>query len=429
MKGFLHGFEGKYQLVIRDQPDTKLWGLLHPPESILRHYEIVDPCRVKIAEFLAFRYDNGLLGLDMKTHYENASEFPKSYVGDDFLDRLVAHIDPKQRYRPLESKIYDPASEKTVHIDYLKTNITLFIEWLVIQSFGADFPLSIHGAPEFDGSRFRFVKLEGHEGGIQNAMTIHYPGEFTPVGETASVLTRPVVSFRLQQLAPERLSARALCHPSPQLVREQFDSLLDRIHRTWPEAISDMERTTVISILFLSADPTNASRLRLGEELREIQEKLQLAKLRDHFRLDQRMSVRPADISQAMLDIEPQIVHFSGHGTATGELCFENQVGETHPIQPEALAALFEQFADRVSCVVLNACYSENQANAIARHIDYVIGMNQAIDDKAAIAFAIGFYQALGAGRTVEEAYELGRAQIRLQSIPEHLTPVLIKKG
>jgi hypothetical protein len=37
-----------------------------------------------------------------------------------------------------------------------------------------------------------------------------------------------------------------------------------------------MKNDGAISILFLSADPTDASRLRLGEELREIQEKLQL---------------------------------------------------------------------------------------------------------------------------------------------------------
>jgi hypothetical protein len=184
-----------------------------------------------------------------------------------------------------------------------------------------------------------------------------------------------------------------------------------------------------ISILFLSADPTDASRLRLGEELREIQEKLRLAELRERFKLEQRMSVRPTDISQALLDVHPEIVHFSGHGATTGALCFENLVGETFPIEPDALAALFEQFAHQVKCVLLNACYSETQAKAIAKHIEYVIGMNQAIGDEAAIAFAIGFYQALGAGRTIEEAYKLGCVQIRLQSIPEHLTPVLIKKG
>ncbi len=185
----------------------------------------------------------------------------------------------------------------------------------------------------------------------------------------------------------------------------------------------------MISVLFLAADPTNASRLRLGEELREIQEKLQLSKSRDQITLHQRMSVRPADISQALLDIEPQIVHFSGHGTSTGALCFEDQEGQTHFVQPDAIAALFEQFAHQVNCVVLNACFSDVQAEAIAQHIEYVIGMNQAIGDKAAIAFAIGFYQALGAGRTVEEAYKLGCVQIQLQGIPEHLTPVLKSFG
>lgn len=192
--------------------------------------------------------------------------------------------------------------------------------------------------------------------------------------------------------------------------------------------IQESKGTNVTTILFLAADPSDAARLRLGEELREIQSQMQLAKLRDRFTLHERMSVRPVDISQALLDVQPQMVHFSGHGTSTGALCFESQSGTLHPIEADALAALFEQFADQVKCVLLNACYSETQAEAIAKHIEYVIGMNQAIGDKAAIAFAVGFYQASGAGRSIEEAYKLGCVQIRLQGIPEYLTPVLIKK-
>jgi len=192
----------------------------------------------------------------------------------------------------------------------------------------------------------------------------------------------------------------------------------------------ELGASAITTILFIAADPTNASRLRLGEEFREIQEKLKLAKLREQFRLElPQLSVRPTDISQALLDLQPKIVHFSGHGESTGALCFENQAGQVHLIQPEALAALFEQFANQVDCVLLNACYSENQAKAIGKYIKYVIGMHQSIGDKAAIAFAVGFYQALGAGRTVEEAYKFGCVQIRLQAIPEHLTPVLITKG
>jgi hypothetical protein len=183
------------------------------------------------------------------------------------------------------------------------------------------------------------------------------------------------------------------------------------------------------SILFLASDPSDTTRLRLGEELREIQEKLQLAKFRDRFSLNARMSIRPADISQALLDITPQIVHFSGHGTSDGQLCFEDNQGKAHLISSSALSALFEQFSKQVLCVVLNACYSEKQAQAIGNHVEYVIGTNQAIGDKAAIAFSVGFYQALGAGRDIEQAYKLGCVQIQLQGIPEHLTPILLKKG
>ena len=184
----------------------------------------------------------------------------------------------------------------------------------------------------------------------------------------------------------------------------------------------------MIPILFLAADPTDASRLRLGEEIREIRDKLQLSKSRDNFVLSQRFSVQPADISQALLDIDPEIVHFSGHGTTDGAICVEDQAGKIHPIQAEDLAALFEQFSAQIKCVVLNACYSEAQAKAIARYINYVIGMSQPIGDKAAIAYSIGFYQALGAGRTIDEAHKMGCVQIRLQGIPEHSTPVLICK-
>jgi hypothetical protein len=55
--------------------------------------------------------------------------------------------------------------------------------------------------------------------------------------------------------------------------------------------------------------------------------------------------------------------------------------------------------------------------------------MNQAIGDKAAIAFTVGFYQALGAGRSVEDAYRFGCVQIKLQGISEDLIPVFLRKA
>jgi hypothetical protein len=184
----------------------------------------------------------------------------------------------------------------------------------------------------------------------------------------------------------------------------------------------------IIKILFLAADPSNATRLRLGEEVRDVKEILQLSKRREEFLLNSRESVRPRDITQAIHDIEPQIVHFSGHGSNTGELYFEDATGKAQSIKPDALADLFEIISDQVSCVILNACYSEPQAKAISKHIPCVIGMSQAIGDKSAIAFAAGFYKALGAGRSFEDAYKFGKVEIKLQGIQNNSIPVLYVK-
>lgn len=188
------------------------------------------------------------------------------------------------------------------------------------------------------------------------------------------------------------------------------------------------DKLDVIKILFLSADPTDATRLRLSKEQREIRDQLSRSKLRERFELHERMAVRPHDFSQALLDIKPSIVHFSGHGYASGEICIEDQSGTTLPISENSLVELFSIFKKSVKCVLLNACYSESQANAIATQIQYVIGMNKDIGDEAAIAFSVGFYQALGAGSSIKEAFNLGRAQIGLHGLSEQDIPTLIVK-
>ncbi|MDJ0707007.1 MAG: CHAT domain-containing protein [Leptolyngbyaceae cyanobacterium MO_188.B28] len=210
--------------------------------------------------------------------------------------------------------------------------------------------------------------------------------------------------------------------------------------------------SSVRKILLLAANPMGTSRLRLDEEVREIDAGLRRSQHRDQFDLAQRWAVRPRDIQRAMLDVNPQIVHFSGHGggpeslaqgrdgvrdlgqfseeeTPEEGLVFEDEAGQAKLVSGAALAGLFQLFAEQVECVVLNGCYSKAQGTAIAEYIPYVIGMNQAIGDEAAIAFSIGFYDALGAGRDVEFAFKLGCTAIQLEGIAEHLTPELLQRS
>ncbi len=69
---------------------------------------------------------------------------------------------------------------------------------------------------------------------------------------------------------------------------------------------------------------------------------------------------------------------------------------------------------------------SEAQARAIAGHIDCVIGMSDTIGDKAAVSFAAAFYQALGFGKDIKTAFDLGSVQINLEGLQEHETPRLL---
>lgn len=181
-------------------------------------------------------------------------------------------------------------------------------------------------------------------------------------------------------------------------------------------------------ILVLAANPKNSSELRLGEEVREIEEGLRLSRYRERFKLLSKWAVRARDFHRYMLDIQPQIVHFSGHGIGENGIALEDDVGKAQLVSTDALESLFKIFASKgVECVLLNACYSKVQAEAISKYIPYVIGMTKEIGDKAAITFAVAFYDALGAGETVEFAFELGRSAIQIAGIPENLTPVLKK--
>lgn len=193
-------------------------------------------------------------------------------------------------------------------------------------------------------------------------------------------------------------------------------------------AHSTVVASRVKKILILSANPNNTSKLRLDEEVREIQAGLQRAKKREQFEIISRWAVRVDDLRRALLDHEPQIVHFSGHGSGNDGLALENNSGELQLVSTQSLARLFKLFKDKVECVLLNACYSEVQAEAIHQNIDYVIGMNRAVGDRAAIEFAVGFYDAIGAGRSYEDAFEFGCTSIDLEGIPESQTPILKSK-
>ncbi|MGB9169774.1 MAG: CHAT domain-containing protein [Nitrososphaeraceae archaeon] len=195
--------------------------------------------------------------------------------------------------------------------------------------------------------------------------------------------------------------------------------------------IDPTQRFAMITILFLSANPTATDPLELIKECNIINQKLKAAANKGDFKLEQRHDISIKWLIEELLNYNPQILHFSGHGSPNSSLIFKNEdTGEIEEVPPSALSNLFRILGNKIDLVFLNACYSEKQAQAISKHVNCVIGMSKEVSDKAAIEFASTFYSSLGFGKSVKEAFELAKVQLELLGIPESETPDLkVKEG
>jgi hypothetical protein len=100
----------------------------------------------------------------------------------------------------------------------------------------------------------------------------------------------------------------------------------------------------VRKILILTANPKNSGQLRLDEEVREIQAGLERAKRRDEFEIVSHWAVRTEDLRRSLLDLNPQIVHFSGHGAGNDGLVLEWTGG--HPYLTQRLCRTLAEQAE-----------------------------------------------------------------------------------
>ena len=205
------------------------------------------------------------------------------------------------------------------------------------------------------------------------------------------------------------------------------------------------------TILFLAANPAGTSQLALGEEARAIQMELERSGYRDSFELETRWAAQPVDLLRELRKLKPTVVHFSGHGgsspvtgatgrtshrdviTAAGPsdnepqrgLFFQGPDGRAQVVTAQALRDTFGAAGSSVKLVVLSACYSDAQAEALQAHVDCVVGMSGSIADGAARNFAIGFYGGLGERESIAAAFRQGCAAISLEGLRDSDRPQL----
>jgi hypothetical protein len=169
-------------------------------------------------------------------------------------------------------------------------------------------------------------------------------------------------------------------------------------------------------ILFLASNPLTTTRLDLEEELRSIENELRAITFRDEAKLAVGHAVRPDDLVRLLREEKPSVVHFSGHGSPDG-ICLRTEAGECISVSGEALQRLFRERG--VELVVLNACFSNIQAEAINKVVSAVVGTTAAVTKETARRFSAAFYRTLGNGYPIKEAFRDGGDAVSVHGLED----------
>ncbi|MGC1396185.1 MAG: tetratricopeptide repeat-containing serine protease family protein [Coleofasciculaceae cyanobacterium] len=229
----------------------------------------------------------------------------------------------------------------------------------------------------------------------------------------------------------------------PELV-EQQRSFHQRDQR-WNALAAKLSREasqgkqTVKSILMLSANPKNPKTERRKKEIEKITNALGRATLKrrekhknptlfdePHDKLD----IKADKLDEELSAIKPWIIQISGSANGIEGLTRESDSGRATSKTPEkSIADLFEFHAKSVQCIILNGCYSDVQAREIVQYIDFVIGINQDLEESKVLKFLDDFYFYIGSERTIIDSYQRSCHHLNGTGIQNKLMPILLDKS
>lgn len=166
------------------------------------------------------------------------------------------------------------------------------------------------------------------------------------------------------------------------------------------------------TVLFLISAPHGPPPLQQSEEFRNSQEAAAVGRGR-HLDMRIRVAARNRDVIPALLAEEPHIVHFAGHGSPNGFLLMEGDDGDVAPVRAAWLAEALTSYGG-IHALVLMTCHLGRELNRFDQSTRAAIGCDAPLPDPATLAFSRDFYGALSHGRSVPEAFAMGRAAIRM---------------
>ncbi len=164
-------------------------------------------------------------------------------------------------------------------------------------------------------------------------------------------------------------------------------------------------RAQVIKVLIVSASPKDKAALGVDVEIREIKKAVKAARYRELFSIEAETAMLAADFAHSVNEHAPQILHYSGFHSGPGGIVLLDHESRSKPVSPAALQHVLGR-QPGLRMVVLNTCHSLTTANVLVQKIDFAIGVEEEVDDRAATEFARSLYAALADGHPVQSAYD-----------------------
>ncbi len=169
----------------------------------------------------------------------------------------------------------------------------------------------------------------------------------------------------------------------------------------------------IVRLLLLRANPVDSIHmLPIDGELKQI--KNALAHRQGEYMMRDEGALEIHEFGKYLLETNPHLLHFSGHGTTRGSLVWETSAGTKTFVQPERIVPMLVDYKPTLQCVILNACYSVGLANLLKSNGIVSVGMASSVTDLTAAHFARALYQALAHGETLARAFDLARDEIKL---------------
>jgi hypothetical protein len=158
-------------------------------------------------------------------------------------------------------------------------------------------------------------------------------------------------------------------------------------------------------VLVLTAN-SEASPLVLATEVEEIRTALSGY---PNFIVRRENEVRAADFLHLLLDFEPDILHFAGHGGVEQMIMLKDGRGGHAPLLARNFAGILQKLRCVPKLIFLNACYTDEFSQVLGLCVPAVIGAIGRIDDQAAATFARTFYSILARSLSIGETFELAK--------------------